>query len=179
MISRTRQFLPLSSRRLLVDALVVPHFNYCDILYDGCTAGASNMIQLQQNFAAKSLLGRKKFDSASEARQKLNWIDLKQRRNVHLGVFFHKAANGRNSEHAINLLRGRLATHYHHTRSKRAGHLNSVQHKTAIYEKSVANRGVKIWNSIPAEVKGIKITSTFKKSLQKLYLDGAPPSRHH
>ena len=33
MIARTRPVLPLATRRLLVDALVVPHFNYGDILY--------------------------------------------------------------------------------------------------------------------------------------------------
>ena len=168
MISRTRSILPLATRRLLVDALVVPHFNYSDILYDGCSAEGSNAIQRQQNFAAKSLLGKRKFDSATEARNKLQWIDLKQRRKVHLGVFFHKAVNGRNSHHSIQMVQQRLATHSHYTRCKRAGHLNSVTHRTAIYEKSVFNRGVKVWNSVPELIKD-KETTSFKTTLQRLY----------
>ena len=114
----------------------------------------------------------------SEARNKLKWIDLKQRRKVHLGVFFHKAVNGRNSHHSIQMVQQRLATHSHYTRCKRAGHLNSVTHKTAIYEKSVFNRGVKVWNSVPELIKD-KETTSFKTTLQRLYQEGTLPLHHH
>ena len=176
LLSRARPFLPLTTRRLLVDALVVPH--YCDILYDGCTTAGRKIIQGSQNYAAKSLLGMRKFDSATEARQKLGWIDLEDRRKLHLGVFLHKASKGHTSAHATEMFKHRLATHSHNTRSKVAGHMNSTTHSTSLYEKSVFARGRKVWNSIPVTFKECTKTKSFKDALQKFYLDKTLPLHH-
>ena len=44
-IARTSHVLPLKSRMLLTEALVKPHYNYCDVIYDGCSEKAKNNLQ--------------------------------------------------------------------------------------------------------------------------------------
>ena len=39
-IARTTNILPLRSRQLLIEALATPHYNYCDVIYDGCSERA-------------------------------------------------------------------------------------------------------------------------------------------
>ena len=43
-----------------------------------------------QNFAAKSITGHRKYDSASESLKQLNLLNLKQRRQIHSAVAMHK-----------------------------------------------------------------------------------------
>ena len=178
MIARSRSVLPLTTRKLLVDALVIPHYNYCDVLYDGCSTEGKHIIQRSQNYAAKSLLGMRRQDSATAAREKLGWIDLEARRKVHLGVFLHKAAKGNSSEHAKHMFEQRLANHRHNTRSRKAGKLNSITHSTALFERSVSFRGVQAWNTIPETIKGNHKTKSFKTALQNFYLDKSLHSHH-
>ena len=71
-IARTSGILPLRSRKLLTEALVTPHWNYCDVIYDGCSEKAKNNLQRNQNYAARALLGRSKYSSATEALKQLN-----------------------------------------------------------------------------------------------------------
>ena len=59
-LARTTHVLPLKSRKILYDALVAPHFNYCDIIWDGTSTTQANTLQKTANFAARSLLGAKK-----------------------------------------------------------------------------------------------------------------------
>ena len=39
-IARTYNILPLRTRMTLSEALVTPHYNYCDVIYDGCSEKA-------------------------------------------------------------------------------------------------------------------------------------------
>ena len=86
-IARSSNTLSLNSRKLLTEALITPHYNYCDIVYDGCSQKAKKSLQLNQNYAAKALLNRKKYSSATDALKSLNWVPLEHRRKIHLGVF--------------------------------------------------------------------------------------------
>ena len=59
-LARTTHVLPLKSRRTLYDALVTPHFNYCDVVWGGISTTRADTLQKTGNFAAKALLGMKK-----------------------------------------------------------------------------------------------------------------------
>ena len=81
-LARTTSCLPLRSRRTLYDALVTPHFSYGDVVWDGTSCGLAKDLQKAGNFAAKSLLGSKKRDSATEALRKINMMPLAEKRKV-------------------------------------------------------------------------------------------------
>ena len=81
-IARTADILPLHSRRMLTEALVTPHYNYCDVVYDGCSEKAKKELQRNQNYAARALLGKPKFSNGSDALRQLQWLPLEKRRMV-------------------------------------------------------------------------------------------------
>ena len=105
-IARTSEVLPIKYRILLHEALVTPHYNYCDVIYDGCSEKAKADLQRNQNYAARALLGRSKYSSGSEALKQLKWLPLESRRKLHTGVFIHKAVNGKSSQHAVQMVEG-------------------------------------------------------------------------
>ena len=94
-IARTNNVLSLKSRLTLTNALVVPHYNYGDIIYDGCTAKVREDLERNQNYAARAMLGRPKYSSAMKALQELEWLPLHRRRQIHQCVFVHKARHSR------------------------------------------------------------------------------------
>ena len=62
-IARTSEVLPIKYRILLHEALVTPHYNYCDVIYDGCSEKAKADLQRNQNYAARALLGKSNYSS--------------------------------------------------------------------------------------------------------------------
>ena len=170
-IARSNNILALSSRILLTNALVVPHYNYGDVVYDGCTSDAKSNLERSQNYAAKALLGYRKYDSATNALFELNWIPLHQRRKVHQGVLVHKALHNHSSHHMTTSIRNLLPQHTHSTRLKADLKLHSRQHRTSLSERSTIAKSIKVWNSLPKEIRCIESTKNFKDRLQRLYID--------
>ena len=167
-LARTTSVIPLKHRRLLYDALVVPHLNYCDVVWDGMFEKHANTIQKAANFGARTLLGLKKHCSATKALVKLEMIPQTERRKVHLGVFMHKLKEEKGSAELVTTFRERTQrSHHHNTRSTKRGDANVEAHSTSRYKRSTMHRAFKVWNDIPITIRSIDDTRKFKKAFQK------------
>ena len=178
-IARSKNVLALSSRIILTNALVVPHYNYCDVIYDGCTSDAKLNLERSQNYAAKAFLGYTKYSSATNSLLELNWIPLQQRRQIHQGVLVHKALQHHSSNHVTTTIRNLLPQHRHSTRQKQDLKLNTRQHRTSMSERSTISKSIKAWNSFPNEIRRIEDTKNFKDTLQRFYIDEYKRDRQH
>ena len=69
----------MRSKLQLYDSLVASHLNYADVIWSGCTLENKQKLQTVQNFALKSILGKKKSDSATEALQTLKYLNLEEK----------------------------------------------------------------------------------------------------
>ena len=170
-IARTSAILPLPSRQLLTEALVTPHYNYCDVIYDGYSERAKQNLQRNQNYAARALLGRSKYCSATEALKELNWLPLENRRKLHTAVFVHKAVNGKSSAHATQMVERLRPQHSYHTRQVDNGYLYNQAHSTVQLEKSISYRASKTWNEVPSNLKNLTSATTMKNKWQGLEID--------
>ena len=170
-IARTSNILPLRSRQMLTEALVTPHYNYCDVIYDGCSERAKKNLQVNQNYAAKALLGRNKYSSATEALKQLSWLPLDKRRKLHTAVFAHKAINGKCSEHGKRMVEGIRPQHHYQTRQVGSDYLYNQAHTTKQVEKSISYRTAKVWNDVPASLKKTTNAAAMKNKWQGLEID--------
>ena len=167
-LARTCSVIPLKSRRQLYDALVVPHLNYCDVVWDGLLQKHVNTIQRAANFGAKSLLGLKRRSSATEALIKLQMMPQTERRKVHLGVFVHKLRKESGSTELVTIFKERTQRSYgYNTRSAKRGDATIEAHKTSRSKRSTIYRAFKVWNSIPMSIRSIEDTRKFKNTFQK------------
>ena len=179
-LARTTSVIPLKSRRTLYDALVLPHFSYCDVVWDGTYAKHADNLQKAANFGAKSLLGLKKNSSANAALVKLKMMPQEDRRRLHLGVLAHKLKEGKSSKELVTTFKNRTTRyHQHNTRSAARGDATSQQHNTARNERSTMYRALKFWNGIPVTLRRMEDTSKFKKALQKQLLQDFISKRRH
>ena len=97
-IHRINYFLPMDQKLMLYNTIIAPLFNYGDVIWGGCDEKDSKSLQKVQNFAARSICGKRRFDSASQSLKELRLLDLKTRRKVHEAVFTHKAISSKTDE---------------------------------------------------------------------------------
>ena len=162
-LHRVNKLLPMKSKLQLYDSLVASKLSYADIIWSGCGVINKQKLQCVQNFALKSILGMKKYDSATEARKTLKYLDLEGKRNIHEAVFTHKVLSGKMPKNITEeYLKLRPSTQ---TRSATTGTLNIPKHKTAKYENSVLYRTTKAWNKTSTKIRTAQ-TGQFKKMLQ-------------
>ena len=162
-LSRINHLIPNKARLLLYNSLVATHLNYADTVWGGCGSKNKNKLQRTQNAAVKSLLGMKKYDSASEALKKANLLPLEEKRKIHEGVYVHKALKG-------NLPTATCRKYKEQQMNNRSivkKILTIPKHRRELYKNSPFYRTITTWNQIPQAIKNTETTTTFKNSYQK------------
>lgn len=146
-LHRVNHLLPIKLKVNLYSALVTPLFDYADVVWGGCGKTNSQKLQVAQNFAAKSITGNRKYDSASQSMKKLNFLNLSQRRIIHEAVFTHKSLLQQNPENTnIDYFKQQPTSN---TRNSARGKLNLPVHRTTKFQNSPLFRTIKAWNSCP------------------------------
>ena len=147
-VNRVNKFIPQKYRLMLYQTLISPKFDYADIIWGGCSVKNEKYLQSAQNFAVKSILRRRKFDSGTEALKDLKLINLKKRRIVHEAVFTHKSLSGKTTK-TINKRFNKYKPKFC-TRNSTKNKLNIPQHNSTKFKKSPLYRTIKSWNkSLP------------------------------
>ena len=164
-LKRINMMIPLKSRLLLYNSLVASHLKYADTVWAGCNVRDQNKLQRTQNLAVKSILGMKKYESATTALKKANLLPLETKRKIHEAVYIQKGLS--------NKLPKSVCEKYQQLqpqtsfRSSNQKVLTIPKHKTEKFKHSPLYRTVNIWNSIPLQIKEIENSATFKRNLQK------------
>ena len=166
-IHRINKFLPFKLKMTLYNTLIVPIFNYADVIWGGCNKVQGKRLQTTQNFAARSMLGRRKYDSGKLALKDLKLLNLEQRRVVHESVFAHKGLSGKlpkNIQSRYKSFLPKLST-----RRSKYNKINIPQHNLTKFKKSPIYRTINSWNKAPKELPFGKINA-HKKGFQKYLL---------
>ena len=105
LLHRIKHLLPYNARLLYYNSLVLPIFDYADLVWgDKDNAVLMNNLQVLQNKAAKLILNKPLYSSATDALSQLGWLNLNQRRHFHRCLYVYKCVNGITS-HKLELSR--------------------------------------------------------------------------
>ena len=75
-IKQLRRVLTQEAAHILVRGLVISHLDYCNSMFAGLPICRINLLQWDQNTAAKLVLGWSKYASATDALKHLHWIPI-------------------------------------------------------------------------------------------------------
>ena len=75
-INRIKHLLDKKTILLLMSSFVFSKLYYCSTVWSNTSKHNINKLQLVQNFAARVVLGLKKFDHISQAIKSLNWLPV-------------------------------------------------------------------------------------------------------
>lgn len=146
--------LSAETRRRLVQAVIMPFFTYCDVVYHpGLSAAQREQLHRGFKSAVRFVYRLKRRDSTATVRNTIIGHDLPANYVVRKLLFMKQAFDG--------TLPGYLMQHFQRSRQERSRNFNLV-HQSTSSRKSLLNHGASSWNTLPAAIKGEQITSRFK-----------------
>ena len=165
-IASIRQFLTVDATKKLVSALVLSRLDYCNSLLAGSPKYVIDRLQRVQNSAARLILKSRKRDHITPLLKSLHWLPVQSRINYKLSILCHNFLSGTAPKYFDDLL-----SVYVPSRQLRSSAdlrtLNVSKVRTKSYgERSFSYCAPKQWNSLPAQLRNIQSTSSFKKCLK-------------
>ena len=91
-LARIKHFVNESALKTIFDTVILPHFDYTDIVWQSATKTQLEHLQKLQNRAARIILNVNPYEHKSiiEMHDLLNWENLNRRRKKHIMSFAYK-----------------------------------------------------------------------------------------
>ena len=162
-IRRVRSFLPTESLISIGNSVVLSHLDYCSPLLYNMSANQI-IVQLKlQKQCARAIFSRNRQSRSKPLFISLNWLPIHQRIEFACAVLMFKILNGLAPPYMSSLFTHAKSVHSHNTRFAASNSLhNSRQH-----HKSFSYYGMKIWNSLPMEIRASKTVEVFKRKYKE------------
>lgn len=146
-LARTRRRIPKRTRKVLIEALVLPHIRYCLSVWGGCVAGERHRVQKAINFGARIVTGIGRRDHVTPALTELGWQTVENMIKSSDAYVLRRLFD---SPHAPELLRSRVvpraAVSVRQSRATAAGQLQLPRVRTEHARRSFLCRAIRSWN---------------------------------
>ena len=146
--------------------MIKPIFEYNSIIWgDKRNSVQMDLLQILQNRAAKTILGRELHSSATQALKDLNWMPLVKKRIIDFCIFVYKCLHNLiNHDFGFYSL---SQVHYHNTRHKENVSFESVKTNWGLF-KTVPHCS-KDWNSLDLDTRNIDSLKSFRNKLFQIF----------
>ena len=165
-IRRARSYLPCHVRKLLYQSFVLPHLNYCSIVWNSCGTTMSDRVERVQNYALRIILRKPPRTSSEALRQTLCWTTLKRRRHNATVCQVHRCVNKQAPSYLNSKFMTNSTLNYACTRGSNKLHLERLN--TNFYRTTFEYMGAQLFNSLLEEIRAVKSYTNFKKALQTI-----------
>lgn len=147
--------------------LVLPHLNYCAIVWTSTYPSIVNSLFVIQKRAARFILNVCYISNTFNPFTELRMLSISDIQKYQLGIFMYKYNN--------NLLPLNFKNYFiliddvynYNTRSK--GKLYHNTAKSSIYQNTVRTNGPKFWNNLIAKIRTLSSLNSFKEHLKIIY----------
>ena len=161
-IKRAKDYLPFSSLKMLYNALVLPHFDYCSSVWSNRYQEQTYKLQKVQKRAAR-IISNKGFETPSrELITNLKWMPIEKRFEFQRVTMMFKCTH----DLAPSYLQGSLVKvsdiHQHQTRQADEGLLSVPKYKTECFKHSPLVSSIIAWNKLDRSLKTASSVNTFK-----------------
>ena len=162
-LRRLKNFLPTATKVMLAQSLLLPILDYADASYVDLTQEQLNKLERLQNVCIRFIFGLRKFDHVSEYRKKLKWLPIRLRRNVHLlSLLYNVLFDPRTPPYLKERFDFLHLSHSRYLRSSNNLSLMTPVHTSSFVDNSFTVQAVRLWNSLPLNIRQAKSVSSFK-----------------
>ena len=81
-LQKLRDVLPVSTKKKLYNALVLPHVDYCSVVWQECGKVLQKKVERIQNYGMRFILSMPPRTPSNELHDRLKWMQLNQRRQM-------------------------------------------------------------------------------------------------
>jgi len=144
-IRRLFNVMPKETRRMVVESLIMPIFDYCNVLFTNMSSLSTTKLQRAQNACIKFITGGRKSDHVTPLYKELKMLKLNERRIMAQSILLWKVIKFKRPNYLFNSF---IQMSQVHPRDNRHTH-NLMQiplHRTELFSKSFLVTSIKIWN---------------------------------
>ena len=98
-LRRSKSFLDKDTLKTVYSAFVLPHFDYCSLVWHNCSKALQNKLQKLQNKAGRIITGDSYEIASDTVRTKLCWDTLEERREKQLENLMIQIMKGNSIAH--------------------------------------------------------------------------------
>ena len=164
-IRRIKHLLDKKTLLLLINSFVFSKLFYCSSVWGNTSKRNLHKLQLVHNFAARVVLGLRKFDHISQGRKSLRWLDVSEKVLFNDLVLAFKCVNGLAPDYLVKYFFKRSAVHNRNTRG--CNNFVVPRCRLSTGQRAFSYRGPREWNGLAENIKNIKEINSFKKTLFK------------
>ena len=165
-IYRCKNFIPIKSRLMLYNALILPHFNYGIELWGSTGVTAIKPLETLQKKALR-LVDNKNINSPSSASfKKHKTLKISDIFKLRQGLFMYKAFHSMLPPNIQSLFKKNQTI-----RSTRQSNLNFtvIRRSTRMQDKRLSVAGPYFWNDLNQSIRLSNSLTMFKRNLKKTY----------
>ena len=163
-----RNIVPIDTLKLMYNAIVLPHFDYADVVYDATSETNKSRLQRMQTRAARLISGTGPRDSRNPVFKELGWLSLENRRCMHKCTMVFKCRNGLAPPYLIDSFNANSFNHSYSTRN--SSKLRIPMARTEYYHRSFLISGCNAWNILPDYIRKSVSLNSFKFNMFKYLL---------
>ena len=162
-----RPYTPIPARINLINTLIFPILDYCDVVYCDLSQECLNRLQVIQNDCIRYIYDVPKRGHVTPYYDSLKWLKIKQRHAYHILQLTHKVLYTKQPSYLYNLFTLMTSVSTRVTRSHDLYLLVPIGPK-----KSFISVATALWNQLPAPIMSISNHDTFKSYIYKMLLSG-------
>lgn len=166
---RLKNFLPMNTKRILVQALLLPIIDYGDVCYIDLNRNLVNRLDRIINNCVRFIFGLRKFDSVISYRSKIKILSIDQRRQIRvLCTLFSILFDPTVPSYLKSLFQFQYASHPRNLRSTDTLTLHVPLCHTNFLSQSFTSQAVRYWNTLPTDIRNADSKFCFKCRVKKL-----------
>ncbi len=168
-LRRIKNCVPKTTLIKVYNALVLPYFDYCSLVWSNCSDQLIMISKLQkmQNRAARVITGRSYETPSSDVLRELDWKPLIDHWEKNSLVFMYKAKRNELPENLMDLFE--IKNNINYNLRSNGNEFTLQKPKTNFMKKSISYNGAKTWNNLPRCVKTSDATiRQFKAALDRI-----------
>ena len=160
---RSKYLLPLRYRKMFANSLMLPHFDYLDIIYNKASQYTLKKLDVVHRKIAKIALDVKVTNNKKDTYVKMNWLPLQLRRQTHLATIMFKVINGIAPPSVYGL--------FNYCSGSRSSEQCNLAIDSRATTREFKHLGAKCWNDVPTSIRESLNVNSFRKRYKSLLLE--------
>ena len=166
---KLRNLISPKSLVILYNSLILPHMNYCNIVWGNSSKTQINTLLLLQKKALRICTLSNYLAHTTPIFKQLTTLKINDLHTYQSAIFMYKYTNNMLPISFRNFFNYNSSVHSYPTRHSADIHLNNP--KTLIAHKSIRHHGPDIWNSLPDSHKSRTSLFSFKATIKKYIIE--------
>ena len=157
--------------KLVINALVFSRLFYCSSVWSNTAKKNVDKLQLVQNFAARIVANKRKYEHVTPILRSLNWLPVRDQLYFRDAVLAFKCMSGLAPVYLSDKLITRSTASKRELETRNSQMLNIPLFRTATGQKTFYYRTVNIWNNLNNNIKLCIDVNSFRSKLRGVLLD--------